>query len=147
MSAHLGNPARRSFLGRTGAMTGLVVAFQLLPGGVARAFKAYPTGAADMPHKTVTDPLVFVAIAPDGMVTITAHRAEMGTGSRTSLPMVLADEMEIDGQRVPRIFLSAHSGEGLPALREVLAQRAAQEATQDDGMPPAEPAELQGATH
>ena len=62
-------------------------------------------------------------------------------------PHALADEMEIDGQRVPRLFLSAHSGEGLPALRELLAQRAAQAAAQDEGMPPAEHTELQGATH
>ena len=33
-----------------------------------------------MPHGTVVDPRVFVAIAPDGTVTIVAHRSEMGTG-------------------------------------------------------------------
>ena len=53
-----------------------------------------------MPHGLVTDPLVFVAIDPDGTVTLVAHRAEMGTGSRTSLPMVLADEMGADWARV-----------------------------------------------
>ena len=53
-----------------------------------------------MPHGIVTDPHVFVSIAPDGTVTLVAHRSEMGTGSRTSLPMVLADEMEADWARV-----------------------------------------------
>ncbi len=48
-----------------------------------------------MPGGTVDDPLVFVSIAPDGVVTIVAHRAEMGTGVRTSLPMMVA-EMEAD---------------------------------------------------
>ena len=47
-----------------------------------------------MPGGTVDDPLVFVSIADSGVVTIIAHRVEMGTGVRTSLPMVVADEME-----------------------------------------------------
>ncbi len=53
-----------------------------------------------MPHGVVTDPHVFVSIDPSGIVTIIAHRAEMGTGSRTSLPMVVADELEADWSRV-----------------------------------------------
>ena len=35
-----------------------------------------------------------------GLVTIIANRSEMGTGVRTSLPMVVADEMEADWSRV-----------------------------------------------
>ena len=57
-------------------------------------------GADTMPGGTVDDPLVFVSIAADGTVTIVAHRAEMGTGVRTSLPMVVADEMEARWERV-----------------------------------------------
>ena len=53
-----------------------------------------------MPHGTVVDPRVFVAIAPDGIVTIVAHRAEMGTGVRTSLPLIVAEELEADWSRV-----------------------------------------------
>ena len=53
-----------------------------------------------MPNGIVSNPHVFVSIAPDGTVTIVAHRSEMGTGSRTSLPMVIADEMEADWARV-----------------------------------------------
>ena len=63
-------------------------------------FAAYKTGAGEMPHGTVVDPRVFVAIAPDGTVTIVAHRAEMGTGVRTSLPMIVAEEMEANWSRV-----------------------------------------------
>lgn len=66
----------------------------------AGAFERYRTGGEDMPHGIMTDPLVFVAIDPDGTVTLVAHRSEMGTGSRTSLPMVLADEMGADWARV-----------------------------------------------
>ena len=61
---------------------------------------AYTTGAGKMPHGTVNDPRVFVSIAPDGIVTIIAARSEMGTGIRTSLPMIVADEMEADWTRV-----------------------------------------------
>jgi isoquinoline 1-oxidoreductase beta subunit len=84
---------RRTFL----QGTGLALAALATPAG---AFEPYRTGAEDMPNGLVTDPLVFVAIDPDGTVTLVAHRAEMGTGSRTSLPMVLADEMGADWERV-----------------------------------------------
>ncbi len=53
-----------------------------------------------MPHGLKPDPLVFVRIDPDGTVTLIAHRSEMGQGSRTSLPMVMADEMGADWSRV-----------------------------------------------
>lgn len=76
---------------------GLALAAFATPAG---AFEAYPVGGSDMPHGIVTDPLIFVAIDPDGLVTLVAHRAEMGTGSRTSLPLVLADEMGADWSRV-----------------------------------------------
>jgi isoquinoline 1-oxidoreductase beta subunit len=38
-------------------------------------------------------PNVFVSITSDNLVTIVAHRSEMGTGIRTSLPMIVADEL------------------------------------------------------
>lgn len=37
-------------------------------------------------------------------------------------PLRLQDSMEIDGQQMPRLFLSAHSGQGLDGLRQFLAQ-------------------------
>ncbi len=46
------------------------------------------------------DPDLFVSIASDGTVTILAHRSEMGTGIRTGLPRVVADELEADWDRV-----------------------------------------------
>ena len=45
-------------------------------------------------------PNVFVSIDANGQVTIVAHRAEMGTGIKTDLPLVLADELEADWTRV-----------------------------------------------
>jgi GTP-binding protein HflX len=38
-------------------------------------------------------------------------------------PRVLSDTMELQGQSVARIFVSAQTGEGLPALRSLLAER------------------------
>jgi isoquinoline 1-oxidoreductase subunit beta len=91
------NVSRRGFLRGAAATGGLVVAAQLLP---TKAL-AYPTGATGMPHGVVTDPHVFVSIAKDGTVTIVAARAEMGTGAaRTSLPMMIADELDADWHRV-----------------------------------------------
>lgn len=45
-------------------------------------------------------PNVFITLSDDGMVTIVAHRSEMGQGSKTGLPTVVADEMEADWDRV-----------------------------------------------
>ena len=91
------NVSRRGFLRGAAATGGLVIAAQLLP---TKAF-AYPTGATAMPHGVVTDPHIFVSIAKNGTVTIVAARAEMGTGAaRTSLPMMIADELDADWNRV-----------------------------------------------
>ncbi|MCY4499754.1 MAG: molybdopterin-dependent oxidoreductase [Rhodospirillaceae bacterium] len=45
------------------------------------------------------DANLFVAVDGDGSVTITCARSEMGQGIRTSLPMIIADEMEADWAR------------------------------------------------
>jgi isoquinoline 1-oxidoreductase subunit beta len=92
------NVSRRGFLKGILATGSLVVAAEFLPARGAMA--AYATGAAKMTGGVVSDPHVFIAIDPSGLVTIIAHRAEMGTGSRTSLPMAVADELEADWSRV-----------------------------------------------
>ena len=94
----IANMSRRSFLGAMGA-TGLLLVVGCGPKTPATA-AAPKYGADSMPNGWVDDPLVFVHIAPDGTVTIVCHRQEMGQGVRTSLPMVLADELEADWQRV-----------------------------------------------
>ena len=45
-------------------------------------------------------PSTFVQVAPDGTVTIWITKSEMGQGVRTSLAMVLADELDADWSRV-----------------------------------------------
>ena len=49
---------------------------------------------------TAFHPGIFVGIHTDGMVYIVAHRSEMGNGVRTSLPRILADELDADWSRV-----------------------------------------------
>src|SRR5438128_6276291 len=91
------NVSRRSILKGLGLAGGFALA---APAMSRPGLAAYQTGADKMPHGTVVDPRVFVAIAPDGIVTIVAHRSEMGTGVRTSLPLIVAEEMEADWSRV-----------------------------------------------
>ncbi len=43
---------------------------------------------------------MYLGIEPDGAVKITVHRSEMGTGCHTCLPMIVADELEADWNRV-----------------------------------------------
>ncbi|SFQ04304.1 isoquinoline 1-oxidoreductase, beta subunit [Bradyrhizobium sp. Ghvi] len=92
----LENVSRRQFLRSTAAVATFVLAAEIYS---QKSF-AYETGGAQMPHGIVNDPHVFVSIDPSGIVSMTAHRAEMGTGIRTSLPMVVADELEADWSKV-----------------------------------------------
>jgi isoquinoline 1-oxidoreductase subunit beta len=94
----IANVSRRGMLKGVVAAGGLVVAAQT-PG--MRTALAYATGAEQMPNGVKTDPRIFLSIAKDGTVTIVAARAEMGNGAaRTSLPMILADELDADWARV-----------------------------------------------
>lgn len=55
----------------------------------------------DNGKKLVTlTPNVFLRIASTGEVTIIAHRSEMGQGIRTSLPLIIADELGADWKKV-----------------------------------------------
>jgi isoquinoline 1-oxidoreductase beta subunit len=93
----LANVSRRFVLKGFVASGALVVGASFAPPG---ALAGWLTGADKMAHGTVSDPHVFISIDPSGIVTILTNRSEMGQGSRTSLPMVVADEMEADWQRV-----------------------------------------------
>ncbi|MGA7540309.1 MAG: xanthine dehydrogenase family protein molybdopterin-binding subunit [Steroidobacteraceae bacterium] len=69
-------------------------------GRIVSASQAPLYGAAADPGGVVDNPLVFVSIHPDDTVMVTVHRPEMGQGIRTSLALVVADELEADWQRV-----------------------------------------------
>lgn len=93
--------SRRTWLKGAGAFAGL--ALTIGTSGIVRAatsdeIKKY--GGDAMPGGLVDDTLAFVSIGADGIVTIVAHRSEMGQGVRTSLPMVVADELEADWSKV-----------------------------------------------
>jgi isoquinoline 1-oxidoreductase subunit beta len=91
------NVSRRFLLKGFVAAGTLVLGTSFLP---TRARAGWATGAADMPGGTKNNPHLFIAIDPSGIVTIMANRVEMGTGIKTSLPMVVADEMDADWSRV-----------------------------------------------
>ncbi|KVE28866.1 twin-arginine translocation pathway signal protein [Burkholderia singularis] len=57
-------------------------------------------GGAGMPNGLRDDPRLFVRVAPDGAVTVTCIRSEMGQGVRTSVALVIADELGADWARV-----------------------------------------------
>jgi isoquinoline 1-oxidoreductase beta subunit len=94
----IANVSRRGLLKGAAGTAAFVLAAQL---PAVRAAHAYATGAGAMAHGVVTNPHIFVSIDKDGTVSIVAHRAEMGTGAaRTTLPLIVADELEADWSRV-----------------------------------------------
>jgi isoquinoline 1-oxidoreductase beta subunit len=84
------NLTRRDVVTGAGAVAGLVLGFHV--------GSKFPI--ADAATAKTFEPNVYVAIDESGLVTIVAHRSEMGTGIRTGLPMVLADELEADWRRI-----------------------------------------------
>src|SRR6266446_2442092 len=79
-----------------------VLAARYLPGKVFAAGGAAgtPAGVADVGLKGPLSPSVYLAIDTDGTVYAVAHRSEMGSGSRTALPRIVADELDADWARV-----------------------------------------------
>jgi GTP-binding protein HflX len=107
-----------------------------LPHGLVDAFKATLQEAVD------ADLLLHVVDAsnphyPEQMAEVQSVLRDIGADTVPQLlvfnkldaletaqhPLHLQDDMEVDGVRVPRIFLSARSGEGVPLLRAELARR------------------------
>jgi isoquinoline 1-oxidoreductase beta subunit len=92
--ATIANVSRRSFL------TGVAAGGLVLAAGPRVRADEQPYAGEGMPNGLREDPRIFVAIGEDGTVTVVCHRSEMGQGVRTSLPMVVADELEADWSRV-----------------------------------------------
>ncbi|HEX9011359.1 MAG TPA: molybdopterin cofactor-binding domain-containing protein, partial [Holophagaceae bacterium] len=82
--------SRRDFLKVTGAAgAGLVLGLRLQA-------KPRPGEPASRPFH----PNAYLAIRPDGMAVLTVPKSEMGQGVRTSLPLVIAEELDLDWSRV-----------------------------------------------
>ncbi len=95
---HIENVGRRGFLkGMLGAGA-FVLSVRWAP---AEMFgSASSAGASDAMTKAPLRPNVYLAIDTDGTAYVIAHRSEMGSGSRTALPRIVADELDADWARV-----------------------------------------------
>src|SRR5688572_7509549 len=87
---------RRSFLKAT------IVAGGALVIGASLPFRSRAEERFNLPSEPAANfqPNAFIRIAPDGKVTVTVGQAEMGQGVLTSLPMIVADELEVDWKDV-----------------------------------------------
>jgi isoquinoline 1-oxidoreductase beta subunit len=91
------NVSRRRFLRGAFGTGALILAVRYLPPVLAQGQTAHGQTEAD---RATFHPNFFVGIQQDGTVYVVAHRSEMGTVIRTSLPLVLADELDADWKRV-----------------------------------------------
>src|ERR1017187_1127917 len=90
------NVSRRSFLQGVLSTGALVLSVRF---GAETLWAAATTSGAGG-DEPVLHPSVYLGIDTDGTVYIVAHRSEMGTTSRTSVPLILADELDADWKRV-----------------------------------------------
>jgi len=97
-SLQLANVSRRRFLQGMATAGALVLAARWDFARAGEEERQY--GAEAMPGGWVDDPNVFIHLSPDGRVTVVVHRSEMGQGIRTSLALVVADELGADWDRV-----------------------------------------------
>ena len=81
--------SRRAFLTASGGLTLGITAFALVPRLFAEDQEEY--GAANLIKKQIT---AWVRIETDGQITIYSPAAEMGQGSMTALPIILAEELD-----------------------------------------------------
>ncbi|HEX3371563.1 MAG TPA: molybdopterin cofactor-binding domain-containing protein, partial [Candidatus Acidoferrales bacterium] len=90
------NVSRRGFLKGVASAGALVLCVPLLPDSL----RASGLPGNDKVDHAIFNPSIYLGVDTDGTVHIIAHRSEMGTTSRTSVPMILADEMDADWKRV-----------------------------------------------
>jgi len=87
--------SRRAFLSASVAAGGALLLTLTVP-AMAQARQGAGTQGWDAAGKMEGTPLTaFIRIAPDESVTILAKNPEMGQGVKTSLPMIIADELDV----------------------------------------------------
>jgi isoquinoline 1-oxidoreductase beta subunit len=95
---HVENVGRRGFLKGVLGAGAFVLSVRWMPEDL---FGAEPRAStADGMTHAVLRPNVYLAIDTDGTAYVIAHRSEMGSGSRTALPRIVADELDADWARV-----------------------------------------------
>src|SRR5262245_18277293 len=85
---------RRQFLRVTAIAGGGMLLGSYLTAAESFAETAAGTGAAEFV------PNAFIRITPDGIATIIAKNPEIGQGVKTMLPMIIADELDVDWKNV-----------------------------------------------
>jgi isoquinoline 1-oxidoreductase beta subunit len=97
------NVQRRDFLkGMLGAGA-FVLSVRVMPERLFAESTAEAAGARDAAAamaKAPLQPSVYLAIDTDGTAYVIVHRTEMGSGNRTGLPRIVADELDADWARV-----------------------------------------------
>jgi isoquinoline 1-oxidoreductase beta subunit len=108
---------RREFLKLTGiASAGLMVGFNLSACGDdpessgASPIDPLTTSAALPTLSTPVELDAFISISSDDVVTLISHKAEMGQGVKTSLPMIIAEELCADWSKVHVVQADADEG-------------------------------------
>lgn len=98
MSHSIENPSRRDFFRKSAvAGGGLVLGFYFNTADSASVKVAKPSA---LEHSAEFKPNAFIRIAQDGTVTLISKQPEIGQGIKTSLPMVLAEELEVNWKDV-----------------------------------------------
>jgi isoquinoline 1-oxidoreductase beta subunit len=71
---------------------------------------SFPTreGLVETGAATTFAPNAWIRINADGIVTVMLHKSEMGQGITTSLPMLIAEELEADWTKIQTEFAPAH---------------------------------------
>ncbi len=91
------NISRRDFMNGMFSAGALVIAARVLP---ASAWAQLADASATRAVGSALSPSIYLGVETDGTVFIVTHRSEMGTGIRTALPAVAADELDADWDRV-----------------------------------------------